>query len=193
MITTNIPIILGSQSPRRKQLLTDLGWLFEVLVRPTQEHILPNISTSEVVRHIAVEKARVFADMADQHLIITADTIVVLNEHILGKPMNEADAVFMLQKLSGKTHQVKTGVCLFHKYQQHSFVEITQVHFRELSEQEIIHYVKKYQPFDKAGGYGVQEWIGMTGIEKIEGDFYNVMGLPTARLYKEMRHFLKGK
>ncbi len=190
---TDIPLILGSQSPRRKQLLHALGLTFEVIVRPTEEHILPNISTDEVVKHIAIEKARAFADLADQHLIITADTIVVLQEKILGKPSNEKEAIAMLEALSGKMHLVKTGVCLFHKYQQHSFVETTKVYFRELSEAEIRHYVKNYQPFDKAGGYGAQEWIGMTAMERIDGDFYNVMGLPTARLYKEMTHFLAKK
>lgn len=188
---TKLPIILGSQSPRRKQLLNALGLSFEVVVRPTEEHILHNISTDDIVRHIAVEKGRAFADMAAENLVITADTIVVLHDKILGKPNNEKEAIEMLQALSGRMHLVKTAVCLFHLYHQHCFVETTKVYFRELTEEEIAHYVKNYKPYDKAGAYGVQEWIGMSAIERIDGDFYNVMGLPTARLYKEMTHFLQ--
>lgn len=189
---TQVPIILGSQSPRRKQLLSALGLDFEVVVRPTEERILSHLSTNDVVKRIAFDKGRAFADLADEHLIITADTIVVLQEQILGKPKDEKEAIKMLEQLSGRVHYVKTGVCLLHKYHQSCFVETTAVHVRELSDEEISHYVKHYQPFDKAGGYGVQEWIGMTAIHKIEGDFYNVMGLPTARLYKELKQFLGG-
>lgn len=188
---TKIPIILGSQSPRRKQLLTAMGLTFEVVVRNTEENILPNITSDEVVQHIALEKARAFADIADMNLIITADTIVVLKEHILGKPKSEKEAMKMLESLSGKMHSVKTGVCLFHKYEQYSFVETTHVYFRELTDEEILYYVQTYKPYDKAGGYGVQEWIGLTAIDRVEGDFYNVMGLPTARLYKELKEFIE--
>lgn len=181
------PIILGSQSPRRQELLGALGIPFDVIVRPTDEAILPNMSPLEAVAYIAENKGLAFLDKKETHIIITSDTIVVLNEEIIGKPVDEADAIRMLSLLSGNMHFVYTAVCILYQNQKVSFVEQTKVFFRELSPEEINYYVKTYKPFDKAGSYGVQEWLGMTAITKIEGDFYNVMGLPVSRVWRELK------
>ncbi len=183
MLRLSTPVILGSQSPRRKQLLTALDIPFEVIVRPTDEHIPDGYSPEDAVLYIAREKANAFLDMSMDYLIITADTIVVLEDEIIGKPIDEADGIRMLKKLSGKKHEVLTAVSILFQEKHIEFVEKTAVFFRELSDTEIIHYLRTYKPYDKAGAYGVQEWIGMTAITKIEGDFYNVMGLPISRLY----------
>lgn len=180
------PVILGSQSPRRQALLGSLGIQFDVIVRPTDEAILPNMSPLEAVTYIAENKAVAFLEEKESHIIITSDTIVVLNEEIIGKPTDEADAIRMLSLLSGNVHVVYTAVCILYQSKKISFVEQTKVFFRELSPEEISYYVKTYQPFDKAGSYGVQEWLGMTAITKIEGDFYNVMGLPVSRVYASL-------
>jgi septum formation protein len=177
------PLILGSQSPRRSQLLAALGIPFEVIVRNTDESILPGMSPTEAVLHIAEQKAAVFQDKIQENIVITADTIVVLGDTIIGKPKDEADAVRMLKALSKNQHTVHTAVCILYKDKKISFVESTNVFFRELREAEIRHYIQTYQPYDKAGAYGVQEWIGMTAITHIQGDFYNVMGLPVSKLY----------
>lgn len=180
-------IILGSQSPRRQSLIRELGFPFEVIVRPTAETIPPNLLPIAVVEAIAREKAEAFADLAHDYIIITADTIVVCEEQILGKPQDEAEAFQMLSMLSNKAHEVMTGVCIYKEGKIHSFVETTKVYFRALTDAEIWHYIKEHKPFDKAGAYGVQEGIGVIGITKIEGDFYNVMGLPVCRLQQELQ------
>ncbi|MBX7240944.1 MAG: Maf family protein [Bacteroidia bacterium] len=177
------PVILGSQSPRRQELLAALNIPFEIIVRPTDEHIPEGASPEEAVAYIARQKAAVFTDLKDSHLIITADTIVVLGEEIIGKPADEAEGIQILRKLSGQEHIVMTGVCILYQDKKIEFVEKTSVFFRELPDTEIIHYLRTYKPYDKAGAYGVQEWIGMTAITRMEGDFYNVMGLPVSRLY----------
>jgi septum formation protein len=179
-------IILGSQSPRRQALIHELGLPFEVMVRPTAENIPPNLPPIEVVEAIAREKAEAFSDLANDYLIITADTIVVCEGQILGKPQDDKEAFEMLSLLSDKAHEVMTGVCIYKEGKIHAFVETTKVYFRALTEQEIWHYIHTHKPFDKAGAYGVQEGIGVIGITKIEGDFYNVMGLPVCRLHYEL-------
>jgi septum formation protein len=180
------PIILASQSPRRQQLLREAGFEFEVLVRAVKEEIVEDIHPRAVAVLISEHKAKAYDDLMTRHLVITADTIVALEDEVLGKPASDEEAVQYLRRLSGKTHQVYTAVTLFHKGRLRSFAEETHVSFRKLRESEIEQYVRQYQPLDKAGAYGIQEWIGMIGVTRIEGDYYNVMGLPVARLYEEI-------
>ncbi len=182
----NRPIILGSQSPRRKELLTQLGYSFDVDVREVDESISEQLSAANTVEQIALKKANVF-QIEDDRIVITADTIVAQNNQIFGKPSDRNAAISMLKQLSGNTHNVISAVVIKTKDSQIVFHEITVVEFKELSEQEITHYVDTYKPFDKAGSYGIQEWIGMIGITKIEGCYYNVMGLPTRRLQQELQ------
>lgn len=186
-------LILGSQSPRRQALIGELGIPFQVMVRPTAEAIPPNLLPIQVVEAIAREKAEAFADLANEYIIITADTIVVCEGKILGKPQDETEAFEMLSLLSGNIHEVMTGVCIYKEGKIHSFVETTKVHFRELSDSEIWNYIRTHKPFDKAGAYGVQEGIGVIGITQIEGDFYNVMGLPVCRLHLELHNLIQPK
>lgn len=183
----NKTIILGSQSPRRKQLLAGLGLTFEVEVRETAEYVDPNLSAAEVVRQIAICKAQAFGDKGDS-LVICADTIVVSEEGaILGKPKDEQEAKATLTNLSGKKHLVLTAVAISWKGEISTFVETTTVYFYELDPKEIEHYVATFSPLDKAGSYGIQEWIGLIAIAKIEGEYNNVVGLPTAKLYQELK------
>jgi len=183
----NRTIILGSQSPRRKQLLEGLGLSFDVEVRETEEYVDPNLSALEAVRQIAVNKIRAFADKTES-LVICADTIVVSHEgEILGKPKTESEAMETLVNLSGKRHLVMTAVALSWCGVVSTFVETTAVYFYPLEQDEIEYYVTKYSPLDKAGSYGIQEWIGLIGIERLEGEYNNVVGLPTARLYRELK------
>ena len=187
----NYHIILASNSPRRRQLLAGLDLDFEVKVLPDIEENYPeHLSTSEIPVYIATEKAAAYKDlMAEYDLIITADTVVVLGDEVLGKPVDAEDARRMLRELSGKTHQVITGVCLMTCQRQRSFAVKTDVSFKELTEDEIAYYVEKYQPFDKAGAYGIQEWIGYIGVTSLNGSYFNVMGLPVQRIYTELQSF----
>lgn len=180
-------LILGSQSPRRRQLLAELNLPFEVMVRPTDEIVPVGVTAEEAALAIAKEKILAFNELLETHTIITADTIVVLGEEVIGKPMDRVDAIQMISKLVGNKHTVMTAVCIAHHGEIHAFVEKTNVYFAHLSEEEIAYYVDTYQPYDKAGAYGVQEWLGMTTITHIEGDFYNVMGLPVSRLYAKLK------
>ncbi|MBD1420293.1 Maf family nucleotide pyrophosphatase [Sphingobacterium chuzhouense] len=184
----DIPIVLGSQSPRRKELMQKMGFDFQVIVKETDEHFDKQQSPREVVEHIATNKIQGF-DSASFHdtLVITADTIVVHQDEILGKPGDEKEAFEMLNKLQGAHHVVLTAVALQYQGKLHSFVEETQVEFYPLSAEEIIFYMENYHPFDKAGSYGIQEWIGFIGVKSITGPYENVVGLPTARLYQEMK------
>ncbi|APU95865.1 Maf family protein [Sphingobacterium siyangense] len=186
----NRTIILGSQSPRRKQLLTGLGLTFEVDVRETAEYVDPNLSAAEVVRQIAICKAEAFGDK-DDCLVICADTIVVSDKgEILGKPKDEQEARATLTNLSGKKHLVLTAVAISWEGKISTFVETTTVYFYELDADEIDHYVTKFSPLDKAGSYGIQEWIGLIAVKKIEGEYNNVVGLPTAKLYQELKKLM---
>lgn len=179
---------LASNSPRRKELLSGLGIDYEVKVLPDIEETYPaSLQGEEIPVYIAREKAGAYRkDMKEDELIITADTIVYIDGEALGKPQDEADACRMLRKLAGRTHQVITGVCLTTVGFQRAFASLTEVTFAPLSEEEIRYYVSRYRPFDKAGAYGVQEWIGYVAVTGIRGSFYNVMGLPVQRLYQEL-------
>ncbi|RMG55384.1 MAG: septum formation protein Maf [Bacteroidetes bacterium] len=183
---TKAPLILGSQSPRRQQLLREAGFEFEVVVRPVNEYFPEDLHPRAVAVMISENKAKPFDDLSQKHIVITADTIVALEDQLMGKPADAKEATEMLSQLSGRTHAVYTGVTLFYKGRFRSFAEETMVTFRRLKPEEIKYYVDTFKPFDKAGAYGIQEWIGMTGVSRIEGDYYNVVGLPLARLFQEL-------
>lgn len=182
-------IILASNSPRRKELLSGLGIRYEVKTLPGIEESYPDtLKGEEIPVYIACEKAEAYRNaMQPDELIITADTIVWLDGVVMGKPKDEEEARGMLRRLSGKTHQVITGVCLTGAEFQKSFTTVTDVMFAELTDEEINYYIEHYKPMDKAGSYGIQEWIGFVGVEKIKGSYFNVMGLPVQRLYKELK------
>ena len=178
-------IILASQSPRRKQLLEWAEVPFEIIVKETDESYPDHLSKPEIAIHIARNKALIIKPTLHKSIpILAADTIVVLDGRIIGKPTNREDAVNILTTLSGKQHQVITGVVILHKENEIAFAEITEVEFHELSLAQIEFYVDNYKPYDKAGAYAIQEWIGVVGIKTIHGDFYNVMGLPVSRVVK---------
>lgn len=181
-------IILGSGSPRRKELLSGLNLHFRVLVRDGIKETYPqDLPAKEVARYIAEEKASAYTDLlSGDTMVITADTIVVCDDTILGKPHDINDAVRMLKMLSGKTHQVITGVCISTKEKKKVFSVNTNVTFKRLQDTEIDYYVSKYKPFDKAGAYGIQEWIGHVGVEHLDGSYFNVMGLPVQRIYQTL-------
>lgn len=182
-------VVLGSNSPRRRELLNDMGVTFRVEAIKGIDETYP---ASLPVEEIPVYLARVKADghpLQANELLITADTIVVLDESVLGKPTGEADAHRMLRALSGRDHRVISGVCVTTADRSESFSDTSIVRFAELTDEEIDYYIQHYRPFDKAGAYGIQEWIGNIGISGISGDFYNVMGLPTRKLYQLLKTF----
>lgn len=185
-------VVLASNSPRRQELLGGLGIDYEVKTMPDIDESYPEGLSAEVIPvHIARNKANAYRSvMKSNELIITADTIVWLNGVVMGKPKDELDACNMLRKLSGKTHQVVTGVCLTTTDKQTSFSTVTDVTFAELTEEEIQYYVSNYRPMDKAGAYGIQEWIGYIGVRAISGSYSNVVGLPIQRLYTELKKYL---
>lgn len=182
-------IILASNSPRRRELLAGLGLDFEVRTLPGIDESYPDsLEGSHIPLYIARKKAEAYRTyLHKDELMITADTIVWLDRRVLGKPRDEAEAVQMLHDMSGRTHEVYTGVCLTTSARQRSFTVGTRVRFAQLSDEEIQYYVSHFHPLDKAGAYGVQEWIGYVGVEYIEGSYYNVMGLPMQRLYQELK------
>ena len=182
-------VVLASNSPRRKELLSGLGIDYEVKTLPDIDESFPEgLTEVETATYIARAKADVYRNiMQPDELIITADTIVWLDGEVMGKPVDEEDARRMLRALSGKTHQVITGVCLMTLDSQKAFATVTDVTFCHLSEEEIDYYVERYRPMDKAGSYGIQEWIGFVGVESISGSYFNVMGLPIQRLYTELK------
>lgn len=190
----NYNIILASQSPRRREILKMLGVDFKVVVKDTDETFPPELQGGAIPEHIAVLKASAFdselQSLPDNTIIISSDTIVYIDNKVIGKPKGREDAIKMLKTLSGRCHQVLTGVCIKTKDRQRSFFAESKVWFRELSDDEITYYVDNYQPFDKAGAYAVQEWIGAAAIAKIEGSYYNVMGLPSQMLYNELLKFI---
>ena len=182
--------ILASASPRRQQLLSLLGIPFRVETRDVDETYPANLGKLQIPEYLARLKAEPFKDsLTGRDLLITADTIVWHDEKVLGKPACQNDAVRMLLQLSGKEHEVISGVCLTSGNKQISFHALSVVSFRVLTMDEIEYYVSEYKPFDKAGAYGIQEWIGVVGISHIEGSFYNVMGLPVQKLYDEIQKF----
>jgi septum formation protein len=182
--------ILASKSPRRQELLHILGLSFEVRTKETEENFPEDLNKEQIPVYLAQTKAAPFyEELNENDLLITADTIVWLDGKVLGKPENSAEAKQMLQGLSGREHQVISGVCLTSKNKQKLFYAVSNVQFKVLTDHEIDFYVSQFSPFDKAGAYGIQEWIGAIGITHIEGSFYNVMGLPVQRLYEEIQKF----
>ena len=179
-------VILASKSPRRQELLRLMDIEFRIVMKEVDESYPDGLQPEEVAVYIAEKKARAFDETVTDEIVLTADTIVCVNDQILGKPENAAHAIQMLQTLSGRMHRVITGVCLLYKHQYHSFYDVSEVYFGELTDEEIEQYVEKYQPFDKAGSYGIQERIGLIGIERINGSYTNVVGLPTEKLYREL-------
>ncbi len=186
-------IILASASPRRSQLLKELGVRFRVLPKNIDEKFDTEFPPQKVAEYLSEKKARSFSqnEMLENTIIITADTIVTIGDIILGKPINAREAKSILQQLSGRKHEVITGVTLRSMKKLKTFSVTTTVHFKALSEAEIDYYIENFQPFDKAGAYGIQEWIGHAAIESIEGSYFNVMGLPTHQLYKELIYFVQ--
>ena len=184
-------VVLASNSPRRKELLAGLELDYQVKTLPDIDESYPQgLDGMEIPTYIARSKAEAYRkQMNDDELIITADTIVWLNGAVMGKPKEKADACHMLHTLSGKTHQVITGVCLTTINKQITFSTVTDVTFASLTDEEIIHYVEHYLPMDKAGSYGIQEWIGFIGVECISGSYFNVVGMPIQRLYTELKKF----
>ncbi len=184
-------IILASNSPRRKELLSGLNIPYEIKTLPDIDESYPdNLIGKDIAIYIAKEKANAYLDQLDDNtLLITADTIVLLDGKVYGKPSDDTDAKQMLRDLSGKTHQVITGVSITTKEKQESFGVSSEVRFAKLEDDEIEYYVSNYKPFDKAGAYGVQEWIGYIAVEYISGSYFNIMGLPIQRLYRELKKF----
>lgn len=182
-------LLLASKSPRRRQLLGELGYPVEFITLDVDEHVPDGTPAAATAELLACRKAGAYASsmMADDDILVAADTVVVLEEKVLGKPADRSEALAMLRSLSGNRHTVYTGVCLRTVSQIVSFTEKTDVYFRQLSDEDLAYYVDNYRPFDKAGAYGIQEWIGMVGISRIEGCYYNVMGLPVARVYEAIR------
>lgn len=181
-------VILASGSPRRRELMAGLGVNYEVRILPDVDESYPDtLQGEEIPLYIAKEKADAYIPMMQpDELIITADTIVWLDGEVLGNPRDREDALQMLRTMSGRTHEVFTGVCITTTDWQRSFTAQTEVRFATLSEDEIIYYVDNFKPMDKAGAYGVQEWIGFIGVENISGSYYNIMGLPVQKLYREL-------
>lgn len=183
-LLANYKIILGSKSPRRQEFLKNLGLPHEIDSREIDESYPFDLKAGEITDYLARKKAEAYRELATDTLLITSDTVVWDGETALGKPKNEEEALAILRSLSGKMHETISSICVTGKDFQKTETCVTKVWFKEFSEEELLYYVKNFKPFDKAGAYGIQEWIGMIGVEKIEGSFYNVMGLPTHLLYK---------
>ncbi len=182
-------IVLASSSPRRKQLLEWAEVPFDIIVEPTDEKFPQGMPPQDAAVHIALEKAfAVSRKIEAQRTIVAADTIVVLNDQIIGKPKDEVDAIRILSQLQGNTHKVITGVAILKGEKKLLFADVTEVVFHNLTNEQITFYVEKYQPYDKAGAYAIQEWIGVVGIRSIKGDFYNVMGLPVSRVVQALQN-----
>lgn len=184
-------IILASKSPRRQELLRQMDVDFRIVLKEVDESYPEGLSPTEIALYIAEKKALAFDEEAGDEIVLTADTIVEIDGKILGKPEDEAHAVEMLQMLSGKVHRVVTGVCLIYKGQINKFYDVSEVFFRKLTNDEIKTYVAKYKPLDKAGAYGIQEWVGITAIERIQGSYTNVVGLPTEKVYQQLKKMSK--
>lgn len=181
-------LILGSKSPRRNELMTGLGLPFIVKTQEGDENYPTSMPPLEVASYIAQKKAKAFSHCLEvKDILITADTVVIIKNQILNKPKNKEEAIRMLQKLSGNIHQVVTGVCMMDVNKTVIFDDMTEVHFNEMDSSELREYVENYKPYDKAGAYGVQEWIGYVAVYKMVGSFYNVMGLPVHRIYEELK------
>jgi septum formation protein len=183
----NRPIILASTSPRRQSLLRDAGFNFIVKKPDVNESFPPEMSVEEVAEYIARKKADYFKPVITEEIIITADTTVVIDDLILNKPVSYNQAFDMLTQLAGKTHRVITGVCILSKENEISFSDETEVTFCDLTPKEISYYINRFKPFDKAGAYGIQDWIGLVGVQRIKGSYFNVMGLPVHLIYRKLK------
>lgn len=183
-------LLLGSKSPRRAELLKFIAEDFKQVKIDVDEDFPKELHHSEVAEYLAVKKSKAYLKLEPSQILLTADTIVILNSKILGKPESREDAIAMLSELSGHTHEVATGVCIRSAEDINAFATSTMVRFVDMSRAEIEHYVDQYQPFDKAGSYGIQEWIGAVGVSEINGSFYNVMGLPVHQLYHNLKAFV---
>ncbi|MBC8052764.1 MAG: septum formation protein Maf [Sphingobacteriaceae bacterium] len=188
----NFPtIILASKSPRRQELLKLMNLDFRIVLKEVDESYPEGLGPPEIAVYVAEKKAKAFDEsLQENELVLTADTIVCVDNIILGKPDDEEHAFEMLSLLSGKKHEVITGVAFLQNHRLHSFHEITEVYFKSLNEKQIRHYIRTSKPFDKAGSYGIQEWVGLFGIERINGSYTNVVGLPTHRVYEELQKFV---
>jgi len=187
----NFKIILASRSPRRQLLLRELGLKFDVVIKEYLETYPEGFSGEEIAKYVAHEKANSFRnEISYNEIVIAADTIVWCNNKVLGKPLNNEDAARILKEISGNTHEVITGVSIFSLSKELTFSDSTKVTFATLSEEEICYYIDKYEPYDKAGAYGIQEWIGLIACSNINGSYFNVVGLPVQRLYKELQNFI---
>jgi septum formation protein len=180
------PLLLASGSPRRRQLLAEAGFAFSLKMKSVPEDFPVDMPAAEVPVMLARRKAEALRDELTDEVVLAADTVVVVDGDILNKPADEAEAFAMLSRLSGRMHQVITGVSLLSREKSVTLSDLTEVYFRPLSADEINYYIRQYRPYDKAGAYGVQEWIGMIGIEKMTGSYFNVMGLPVHRVYEEL-------
>lgn len=189
MFSLSKPLILASNSPRRKQLLQETGFDFLIDVIPTDESFPDHMPATEVAGYISTQKAEIFRPLHPDKLVLTADTVVIIDNTILNKPKDADEALHMLAMLSGKTHEVVTAVSLLADDSIYTISDTAKVTFRLLEKREIKHYIDRYKPFDKAGAYGIQEWIGMVGVERIEGSFYTIMGLPVHIVYQLLKPF----
>lgn len=180
-------LLLASQSPRRKELLSSLGFDFEVVKIDCEEILPENIEIGEAAAYLSELKANTFRTLVEDEVLLTSDTVVAIDNQILGKPKDEADAKKMLQQLSGKIHQVYTGITIKTLKKTITETDVANVELDDISDEEIDFYIKNYKPFDKAGSYGIQEWLGMAKITKMEGSFYTIMGLPTHLVYKILK------
>lgn len=187
----NKKIILASSSPRRKEILSDAGFKFDVEVLPIDENDLPALTPAEVAEYLASQKVAQFVHRGDDFIVIAADTVVIVENQILNKPENEEEAVRMLKLLTGRKHTVITGVSIKIGEEIQSFSDKTVVWFKDLSEEEIVYYIKNYSPLDKAGSYGIQDFLGMVGISRLEGSFYTVMGFPIHVVYDYLKPYIE--
>jgi len=187
----NFTLVLASQSPRRKSLLIEAGIPYKLAIPlEIEEDYSPGLDKFQIPLYLAEKKSIAYGEIPDNEIYITADTIVWLKNRVINKPTDEQDAFNILTALSGNMHEVITGVCLRKKSMTKTFYSHSEVYFSNLSPEEITHYIKTFKPFDKAGAYGIQEWIGFIGIEKINGSYFNVMGLPVQKLYRELEDFI---
>lgn len=186
MIRLDRPLVLASSSPRRQFLMKEAGFPITIAIPEVDEQFPPEMAVHDVARYLASRKADYFRRRLGNEIVIAADTVVILDGNILNKPADRDEAVRMLASLSGRTHRVVTGVCILSKERERTFDDTTDVTFRKLTDDEIGFYVDRYAPFDKAGGYGAQDWIGMVGVERISGSYFNVMGMPMHKVYEHL-------
>lgn len=185
----NRPLLLASSSPRRQYLMREAGFEFTVEKPDVEEDFPDTLPVDQVARYLATKKAEYFRPRLQNEIVVTADTVVIINNRILNKPLHRDEAIAMLEELSGKTHRVMTGVCILSKEKEESFDDTTHVTFVTLTREEVEFYVDQYKPYDKAGAYGAQDWIGMVAIDKITGSYFNVMGLPIHKVYQHLKNW----